>query len=194
MCWIGVRHCNGFWSHCMRSLQWSHIHHLITILRAFKLITISSSIILFCLFLSWPIYIPQIITAEVWSAVPRINWTNHETDALMDYLHKHCSEGNLGGKFKDTTYNAAAMHIQLFYISEKPKVGKSIKTKWNTISLLYWNLKIISWLYIVGLYHLHNNLYLGQEVRSTYIEIITKMQILKDLPLSLFSIVLSIRK
>jgi len=87
--------------------------------------------------------IPQIMTEEVRSAVPRVKWTNHETDALVDYFHEHRSEGAQGGKFKDTTYNAAAMHIQPLYVSGKPKDGKSIKTKWNAVSPLYWISQII---------------------------------------------------
>jgi len=107
------------------------------------------------------------MTEEVWSAVPRVKWTDCETNALMDYLYEHCSEGAQGGNFKDITYNAAAMHIQPLYVSGKPKDGKSIKTKWNVVSLLYWISQIIGWLYVVGSYHLHDNLYLAQEVRST---------------------------
>jgi len=64
-------------------------------------------------------------------------WTTIETDKLLDYLHEHRSQWGDGGNFKDSTYNAAALALQPFLKSGRPKDVKSIKYKWGIVRTLY---------------------------------------------------------
>ena len=66
-----------------------------------------------------------------------MRWTDPEVDAMVDYLHEHCSEGAQGGKFKNVTYNAAAVHIQPLLVSSKAKDGKSVKSKFSQVRALH---------------------------------------------------------
>ena len=65
--------------------------------------------------------------------ISRVRWADCEIDALVQYLHEHHSKAAPGGKFKDVTFNAAAVHIQPLLMSGKIKNGKSIKSKYGQV-------------------------------------------------------------
>ncbi|KAG9312344.1 hypothetical protein JVU11DRAFT_7661 [Chiua virens] len=56
---------------------------------------------------------------------------------MVAYLHEHRLEGAQGGKFKQSTFNAAAVHIQPLLVSSKAKDGSSIKTKFSQLRATY---------------------------------------------------------
>ena len=70
--------------------------------------------------------VSRIMAEEGWSVIPRARWADHKIDVLVQYLHEHRSEAAPGGKFKDVTFNAAAVHIQPLLVSSDVKDGKSI--------------------------------------------------------------------
>ena len=79
----------------------------------------------------------ELMASELRQGAPRGKWIEYVINALIDYLHAHRSEGSQGGKFKDTTYNAAAAHLQPLLAGGKLKDGKSVKGKWGQVSKTY---------------------------------------------------------
>jgi len=77
------------------------------------------------------------MASELRQGAPRGKWIEYVINALIDYLHAHRSEGSQGGKFKDTTYNAAAAHLQPLLAGGKLKDGKGVKGKWGQVSKTY---------------------------------------------------------
>ena len=75
----------------------------------------------------------------------KAHWNGIETEALIDYLYVHQSEGGDGGSFKPVTFNAAAVHIGPHLTQGPTKTEKMCRTKWILVCLL---LNLIT--------HLHN--------------------------------------
>ena len=73
------------------------------------------------------------MTEEGQLVIPRARWADCEIDVLVWYLHEHHSEAAPGGKFKDVTFNAAAVHVQPLLVSGKVKDDKSIKSKYGQV-------------------------------------------------------------
>ena len=61
-------------------------------------------------------------------------WDKKETEQLMAYLQDHTSQAGDGGNFKDSTYQAAAMHITPHHKSGLAKTAKHVKGKYKTVS------------------------------------------------------------
>ena len=77
--------------------------------------------------------VSRIMAEEGRSVIPRARWAGHKIDVLVQYLHEHCSEAAPGGKFKDVTFNVAAVHIHPLLVSGNVKDGKSIKSKYGQV-------------------------------------------------------------
>ena len=77
--------------------------------------------------------VSRIMAEEGQSVIPRARWADREINVFVQYLHMHHSEAAPGGKFKDVTFNVAAVHIQPLLVSGKVKDGKSIKSKYGQV-------------------------------------------------------------
>ncbi|KAG9310665.1 hypothetical protein JVU11DRAFT_9253 [Chiua virens] len=79
------------------------------------------------------------IMAEEHRSALRARWSDPEIAAMVDYLHEHRSEGAQGGKFKQSAFNAVAVHIQPLLVSGKAKDGSSVKTKFSQVCALHFD-------------------------------------------------------
>ena len=66
-------------------------------------------------------------------SVPKAHWNPQETQAFLDYLVTHKSEGEGAGGFKDPTFNAALASITPLLTLGPPKTLKSCKNKWASV-------------------------------------------------------------
>ena len=63
----------------------------------------------------------------------RVQWTDEEVKALVDYLHDHRSKAE-GGAFNKQTFQGAALHLQPLHKHGGPKDATSIKEKYGKVS------------------------------------------------------------
>ena len=61
-------------------------------------------------------------------------WDKKETKQMMEYLWDHTFQAGDGSNFKDSTYQAAAMHITPLHKSGPAKTAKHVKGKYKTVS------------------------------------------------------------
>lgn len=76
----------------------------------------------------------EMTQAPTGTSSERANWNDEETTALVDYLYEHQSEAGDGGNFKQSTSNAAAVHIAPLLTLGTKKSGNMCKTKWESVS------------------------------------------------------------
>jgi len=62
-------------------------------------------------------------------SAPKTQWNPQETQALLDHLVAHKSEGEGAGNFKDPTFNAALSSIGPLLTLGPPKTLKLFKNK-----------------------------------------------------------------
>jgi hypothetical protein len=66
-------------------------------------------------------------------SVPKAHWNPQETQALLDYLVAHKSEGKGAESFKDPTFNAALASITPLLTLGPLKTLNSCKNKWASV-------------------------------------------------------------
>lgn len=63
----------------------------------------------------------------------RAVWKQRETIEFLNFLKTKNSEITDGGQFKQSTFNAAAIHIHPYHEAGPIKTGGMCKTKWGSV-------------------------------------------------------------